>query len=1259
MKKPEIPRNEDHRLQSLCSLNILDTPDEKRFDRFTRIAKRHFGVSIALVSLIDSERQWFKSRQGLDVTETPRDISFCGHAILQNGIFNIPNALEDERFADNPLVTGPPNIRFYAGAPLHAPNGQTIGTLCIIDDKPHVFSAEELTVLRDLANGVEEELAHSKSKSITNKYHIYPASLISLIVGGLISLFLFFITSQIEQGQINLKLQSLADERSAAISTELETVEDVMHGIAGLYAASTHVTPQDFVVFLDNAFPKKKNIHSAVWIENLDQNELDNFYQQAKKDGYSNFHLRGLDANNKLVNAAPQQKNNVVYHVYNRDQDKWFSNGLNLSMLPTYKTLLHKSMASGKLLTLPSHSRSDKNPGKVLELFLPVYHLKGSLDKGLPEKQELRGFVGLLLDVADSVEAAYQRYISKVGGLDMYIVNITPEQKREILYLHPSRSRTSKVEPLPLEEVEHGRFASHDISFADTTWRVVLRPIPGRYESGKAVAPWLAFGVGLLFTLTMAGYLNTLQRRRVVIELEVQQRTDELNNSRERIRAVIDTVVDGIVTIDALGIVQSFNPAAEKIFGYPADEVIDRNVNMLMPAPYTKEHDGYLNHYISTGEKKVIGIGREVKGRRKDGSTFPMELSVNEMHINEERMFTGIVRDISERKRNESDIQTRENRIRAIVDTVVDGIVTIDNMGLVQTFNPAAERIFGFLAEEVISHNVKMLMPDSYAVEHDGYLHNYISTGNKKIIGIGREVVGKRKDGSTFSMDLSVSEMEINGERMFTGIVRDITERKKVERMKSEFISTVSHELRTPLTSIRGALGLVLGKAADQLPPKMLKMLEMANRNSERLTLLINDILDLEKIESGRLEFEFKAFDLVALAQQAVADNEGYATQHHVSLVLKTELEQAPVMGDAHRLLQVFSNLISNAVKYSPENDSVEISVTYYESGFGVAVRDNGLGIPEEFRSSIFQRFAQADSSDTREKGGTGLGLSITKAIIERHEGHINYESEQGKGTIFYFDLPLAQEATRESSEVKTGARVLICEDNADVAEILAEMLKSVNMQSDIAASAVAARSLLAKNNYRLMLLDLNLPDLDGLQFLKELRALPATMELPIIVVSGRATEGRAEFSGDAVMVVDWIQKPVDREQLERAMKDALRRKVRPHILHVEDDPDIVQVTQVLLDDIADITHVATVQGSRELLAAEEFDLVILDLGLADGSGVELLDELKGRCPIIIFSAQNPGREISAQVTAALTKSMTSNEQLLATIKNVLEGEIK
>ncbi len=601
----------------------------------------------------------------------------------------------------------------------------------------------------------------------------------------------------------------------------------------------------------------------------------------------------------------------------------------------------------------------------------------------------------------------------------------------------------------------------------------------------------------------------------------------------------------------------------------------------------------------------------------------------------------------------ENKVAVQTKRLSAVIDNIVDGIITISERGTVESFNPAARRIFGYSDAEVIGQNVKMLMPEPYHSEHDGYLEHHIKTGEKKVIGIGRELIGRRKDGTTFPMELAVSEVIIDSVRHFVGITRDISERKKVEQMKAEFISTVSHELRTPLTSIRGALGLVLGKAAMQLPEKARRMLEMAERNSERLTLLINDILDLEKIEAGRLEFDFRIVDLAALAARALEDNEGYASKHQVRLVLDRQVTQASVRADEHRLLQVFSNLISNAVKYSLKDSTVDVCVAAHGSGFRVAVRDYGAGIPQEFRRRIFQRFAQADSSDTRDKGGTGLGLSITKAIVERHDGDIGYETEVGVGTVFYFDLP-AWQAVTESDKAVPGIRILICEDNPDVARILVDMLEPEGLVCDIAGSAAGARTLLGQNAYRLMLLDLTLPDADGLKFLQELREDPGTAQLPVIVVSGRAHEGQAAFSGDAVAVIDWIQKPVDKKRLEQALQEALHRVARPCILHVEDDPDIVQVTEVLLEELADVTHVSSLYAARQVMVDESFDLVILDLGLTDGSGLDLLDELKGRCPVVIFSAQIPDRTVTDQVVAALTKSVTSNEQLLATIKHSL-----
>jgi PAS domain S-box-containing protein len=470
-------------------------------------------------------------------------------------------------------------------------------------------------------------------------------------------------------------------------------------------------------------------------------------------------------------------------------------------------------------------------------------------------------------------------------------------------------------------------------------------------------------------------------------------------------------------------------------------------------------------------------------------------------------------------------------RQEAIFDNAKDGIITLNRSGSIESLNYAAARMYGYEPEELVRRDIGILFevaPDQGDVET--FLKR-LQRRRRGDLGRVQEFWGRRRDGSTFPSDVAVSPVPLADGLRYVAIIRDVTERKQVDQMKSEFVSTVSHELRTPLTSIAGSLGLLSGGAAGELPERAIRLIKIAHSNSERLVRLINDILDIEKIESGKIVFNIAPVPLRPLLEQAVQANQAFAEEFGVSLAIEPGCEEAVVIADADRLMQVVTNLLSNAAKFSPAGEVVTVAVTPLDRRYRISVQDRGPGIPEEFKARIFSKFAQADSSDTRQKGGTGLGLSIVREIVTRLGGAVGFDSPPEGGTIFYVDLP-------------------------------------------------------------------------------------------------------AE---------------------ETAFASPVMREGEPSILHIDDDPDVLRVVASAFDGRARLHSAPSLESARAALADSSFDLVILDVALSDGSGLDILPELRRRAgravPVVIFSAQDAGPELSAQVDAVLTKSRASLERLIETVE--------
>lgn len=546
--------------------------------------------------------------------------------------------------------------------------------------------------------------------------------------------------------------------------------------------------------------------------------------------------------------------------------------------------------------------------------------------------------------------------------------------------------------------------------------------------------------------------LKALVKTRDSLETQVKERTIYLAQANEKLhhqiinhraavlaqreselryRTVLENAVDPIVMIDEWGRIENFNPAAEKVFGYRAREVIGKNVNLLMPEPYRSEHDEYLRNYLRTGKANIIGIGREVVGLRRDGTTFPMDLAVSEMFLGKKRKFVGILRDITERhqtrmrlqnytddleqmvERRTQDLHQALNEaekardwIDRIVMSISDGLIVTDGDNRVVLMNRAAEKMLGVPMNQSLGRPLDSIGQDPtlreplksllFCEDRTHPVEIELPGGNsppQKIIWARTSILE--------------SKSATLGERIIT--LNDVTEERKLDRMKDEFVSTAAHELKTPMTSIRGYSELLIKRDyADS--KKMVRFATLINREAENLTHIIDDLLDISQLESAMGSTLTLLFADVRKTLESEIDffREVYST-HRFELEVPETLPKWRV--DSGKIGQILKNLLSNAVKYSPGGGTIRVEAEIKgEMDFLVSIMDEGIGMTQDQVARVFDKFYRADASNTA-IGGTGLGMTIVQKLVHAHGGKVWLESQKGKGTTIRFTIPRTRES--------------------------------------------------------------------------------------------------------------------------------------------------------------------------------------------------------------------------------------------------------
>lgn len=625
-------------------------------------------------------------------------------------------------------------------------------------------------------------------------------------------------------------------------------------------------------------------------------------------------------------------------------------------------------------------------------------------------------------------------------------------------------------------------------------------------------------------------------------------------------------------------------------------------------------------------------------------------------------------RDITERKTAESALADREARMQATVGTAPDGIITINGDGLIESANSAMQRIFGLSGNELIGRHVDNILPQFF-VDEQSYFPPSLKTGESEIVAIGREMLGKRKDGMSIPVELAISALNLGDRQILTSIIRDITERKEAESRVSDFYSTVSHELRTPLTSIRTALGLMESGSTGKLPPKTEQLIRIARSECDRLIRLINDILDIRKIEAGKLSLKLQTVEAESLVEITLAGIRSLAREAGVRLITQFQAT-GQIRCDQDRIVQVLTNLVSNAIRFSPKDEGVIVRLERMQNGnYKYSVIDKGPGIPQDQMHKLFDKYQQLESTDGRAKGGTGLGLAITKAIVSQHGGMVGVDSEVGQGCTFWFELPEVTTVVEEDIKgpMVSAQKILLINDDDEIYDLLNGLMASGGYEMTRASTIADANQILEETTPDIVMLDVQLPDGNGMDLIASIIVEEDREEIPIVVLPGR--EPTLHTLGSPVLI-DWLIRDFDDIALSNRLKLAVRGQQVDRIkaLIVTENPSCQKnLTQRLTALGVDCIDSELGAKSVSKIRSQEPHLIILDAEVSQQQCFDVFQAIRQEklrpIPLMVYAKNSLRSEDLDKITLAFTrhlaKSHLTEPEFLNAVRELLDGRLK